>query len=198
MGTLPPTAPSKSKRELCNTQTLVRLARYTLDMRIAPVSALLMGSLALSLSACTVAVRPNLGLAGSSSNLIARVTPDKGEGSTYAVGEPVRINVTTREAGYVTLLALNADGSANALVRNAYVAAGTTTFPRLQDGVTFNAAPPRGLQRIRAIFTRPRPTTDLVISGTYDGNRWNNTTNDYLTPYAAADRDVQETYIYIR
>ncbi len=157
-----------------------------------------MGTLALSLSACTVAVRPNAGLVGSESNLIVRVTPDKGEGSTYGVGQPVRLSVTTRDAGYVTIVALNADGSADALVRNAYVSAGTTTFPRAQDGVTFNAAPPRGLQRIRTIFTRPRPTTDLVISGTYDGTRWNTFTNDYLTPYAAADRDVQETYIYIR
>lgn len=167
-------------------------------MRIAPVTALALGSLALGLSACAPSYRANVGLQGSSSNLIARVTPDRGEGSSYAIGEAIKINVTTRDAGYVTLLALNADGSADALVRNAYVAAGTTTFPRAQDGVTFNAGAPRGLQRVRAIFTRPRPTTDLVLGGVYDGNRWNNTTNQYLSPYAPADRDVQETYLYIR
>uniref|UniRef100_UPI0025C105B0 DUF4384 domain-containing protein n=1 Tax=Deinococcus sp. TaxID=47478 RepID=UPI0025C105B0 len=146
----------------------------------------------------TVAPRPNYGLAGSSSNLIARVTPDRGEGNAYNVGEAIRVNVTVRDAGYVTLLALNAGGSADVLVRNAYVERGTTTFPRPQDAVTFNASAPRGLQRIRAIFTRPRPTTDLVLGGIYDGTRWNNVTSDYLTPYAPADRDVQETYIYIR
>ncbi|RJF71229.1 MULTISPECIES: DUF4384 domain-containing protein [Deinococcus] len=158
----------------------------------------LVGPLVLGLSACTVTTRANVGLLGSSSNLIARVTPDKGEGATYLVGEPVRVSVTTRTAGYVTILALNQDRSANVLVRNAYVAAGTTTFPRAGDGVTFNAAPPAGTQSIRVIFTRPRPTTDLVLSGVYDSNRWNTTTTAYLTPYAAADRDVQETYIYIR
>lgn len=158
----------------------------------------LLGSLALGLSACTITARPNVGLLGSSSNLIARVTPDKGEGATYRVGEPVRISVTTRDAGYVTILALNQDRSANVLVRNAYVQAGTTTFPRAGEGVTFNAAPPAGTQSIRVIFTRPQPTTSLVLSGIYDGNRWNSVTSNYLTPYAPADRDVQETYIYIR
>lgn len=143
-------------------------------------------------------VRPNLGLAGSGSNLIARVVPTKGEGSTYGIGEDIRVNVTVRDSGYVTLLALNSSGSADVLVRNAYVGRGTTTFPRPEDAVTFNAAAPRGLQRIRAVFTRPRPTTDLVLGGIYDGVRWNNVTNEYLSPYAPADRDVQETYVYIR
>lgn len=167
-------------------------------MHKTPLVALLAGSLALGFSSCAPSLRPNMGLQGSSSNLIARVTPDRGEGSTYRVGESIKINVTTRDAGYVTLLALNNDGTANALVRDAYVAAGTTTFPRAQDYVTFNAAPPVGLQRVRALFTRLRPTTDLVLRGTYDNTRWNNTANEYLAPYPAADRDVQETYLYIR
>lgn len=160
--------------------------------------ALLLGTIALGLGSCTITTRPNLGLQGTGSNLIADLRPDRGEGSTYAVGEAVHIRVTTRAPGYVTLIALQSNGYAGTLVRNAYVNAGTTIFPRAQDGVTYNVAPPRGLQRIRAIFTRVRPTTDLVIGGVYDGNRWNNTTNEYLTPYNTADRDVQETYLYIR
>ncbi|EYB68001.1 hypothetical protein DEIPH_ctg030orf0041 [Deinococcus phoenicis] len=161
-------------------------------------TALLLGTLALGLSACTVSVRSNLGLVGSSSNLIANVRPDRGEGATYYVGEPVRLSVTARTAGYVTLVALQPNGYASTLVQNAYIPAGTTIFPRAQDGVTYNVAAPRGLQRVRAIFTRVRPTTDLVLNGYYDGNRWNTVTTQYLTPYAQADRDVQETYLYIR
>lgn len=161
-------------------------------------TALLIGSLALGLSACTPSVRPNLGLQGSNGNLIVNLRPDRGEGSSYAVGEAVRVALTTRTPGYVTLVALQNDGYASVLVRNAYVNAGTTVFPRREDGVTYNVAEPRGVQRIRAIFTRVRPTTDLVLGGMYDGNRWNNTTNAYLTPYNMADRDVQETYLYIR
>lgn len=166
-------------------------------MRTATKTALL-GALALSLSACTIGVRHNSGLVYSTGNLLARVTPDKGEGAVYRIGEPVRISVTTRDAGYVTILALNPNQTANILVQNAYVQAGTTTFPRDGDGVTFNAAAPTGTQSIRVIFTRVRPTTDLVLGGIYDNNRWNSVTSTYLTPYAAGDRDVQETYIYIR
>ncbi|AAF10606.1 MULTISPECIES: DUF4384 domain-containing protein [Deinococcus] len=167
-------------------------------MRPTPLSALLLGGLALGLSACTVTVRPNTGLAGSSNNLISTFIPTKGEGAAYAVGEAVQFRLTTRDAGYATILALNPDGSVNILTRNAYVGAGTTVFPRPQDGVTYNVAPQRGLQKVRAIFLRVRPTTDLVLSGVYDNGRWNTATTEYLTPYAYADRDVQETYLYIR
>lgn len=162
--------------------------------------ALVLAALALGLSACTLTTssRPNLGLQGTNGNLIASLRPDRGEGSTYAVGEALRVVLTTRTPGYVTLVGLQSNGYADVLIRNAYVNAGTTVFPRAQDGVSYNVAPPRGLQRIRAIFTRVRPTTDLVLGGVYDGNRWNNATNVYLTPYNTADRDVQETYLYIR
>lgn len=159
-------------------------------------TALLLGSLALGLSACTVSVRSNVGLVGG--NLIANVRPDRGEGGAYFVGDSVRILVTTRAAGYVTLVALQPNGFASTLVRNVYVNPGTTVFPRPQDGVTYNVAPPRGLQRVRVLFTRVRPASDLVLNGAYTGDRWNVATNQYLTPYAPADRDVQETYFYIR
>ncbi|GGK85494.1 DUF4384 domain-containing protein [Deinococcus radiotolerans] len=160
-------------------------------------NAILLGTLALGLSACSVTVRPNLGLQGSDSNLITTLRPDRGEGSTYAVGEAVRFVVSTRAAGYVTLIALQG-GEASTLIRNAYVPAGTTVFPRAQDGVTYNVSYPRGLQRVRAIFTRVRPTSDLVLRGTYDEGRWNATSTAYIQPYAVQDRDVQETYLYIR
>lgn len=90
-------------------------------------TALLLGSLALGLSACTVSVRSNVGLVGG--NLIADVRPDRGEGGSYFVGDPVRISVTTRAAGYVTLVALQPNGYASTLVRNVYVNPGTTVFP---------------------------------------------------------------------
>ena len=162
-------------------------------------TALLIGSLALGLSACTVSVRPNLALANSDSNLIAALSPDAGEGSSYNVGSTIRFRLSTRTAGYVTLVSLDPNGNSNILVRSAYVAAGTTSFPRAQDGAeSFTVAPPRGLQRVRAIFTRARPSTDLYFQGRYDQGRWNDATNTYVQSYAPADRDVQETYFYIR
>ncbi|MDL2343424.1 DUF4384 domain-containing protein [Deinococcus sp. MIMF12] len=158
----------------------------------------LFGALALGLSSCTVTVGSTLGLAGSRSNLIAELRPDRGEGATYRVGEEVRFRITTRTPGYLTLVALQPGGVASTLVQGVYVQAGTTVFPRPQDGVTYNVAAPRGLQRVRAIFTRVRPTTELVFSGVYTEGRWNTATTTYVQPYAAADRDVQETSLYIR
>lgn len=159
---------------------------------------MLAGTLALGLSACTVTVRPNLNVQFAGGNLIAGLSPDRGEGSTYVTGEEVRIRVTTRAAGYVTLVALQSNGYASTLAQNVYVGAGTTTFPRAQDGQVYNVAPPRGVQRVRAIFTRVRPTSGLVLSGTYDGARWNTATTAYVTNVPQADRDVQETFFYIR
>ncbi|GHF49468.1 hypothetical protein HNQ07_002498 [Deinococcus metalli] len=167
-------------------------------MRPVHTTAVIASALAVGLSACTVSVRPNLTLQASGGNLISGLKPDRGEGSSYAVGENVRINVGTRAAGYVTLVALQSNGYASVLARNVYVQPGTTSFPRAQDGVVYTIAPPRGIQRVRAIFTRVRPTTDLVISGYYDGDRWNTFTNAYVSPYPQADRDVQETFFYIR
>ena len=163
-----------------------------------PIQPLLLAGLALGLSACTITTRPAVYLTQSGSNLISDLRPDRGEGSTYWAGEQVRIRLSTRAAGYVTLVALQPNGYSSTLVRNAYVPAGTTTFPRAQDGATWTVAPPRGTQYVRAIFTRVRPTTDLVLRGTYDNGTWNTATNAYVNSYAAQDRDVQETYFWIR
>jgi Domain of unknown function (DUF4384) len=158
----------------------------------------LLGTLALGLSACTISVRPNLALDYTRSNLITSLRPDRGEGSSYAVGENVRLSVTTQSAGYLTLVALDPAGVGSVIVQNARIAAGTTTFPRAQDGASFTVAPPRGLQRVRAIFTRTQPTTSFAFEGSYDAGRWNSATNSYTQGYAVGDRDVQETYFYIR
>ena len=184
--------PKASRRPV---QVGVRHLRLLCAMR----TALLLGSLALGLSACTVSVRPNLSVDYGSSNLIASLQPDRGANSSYAVGSSVRFLLTTRTAGYVTLVSLDPDGNSNVLVRSAYVNAGTTSFPRAQDGAaSFSVAPPRGYQRVRAIFTRARPGTDLYFQGSYDQGRWNDATNGYVQSYAPADRDVQETSFYIR
>ncbi|AWN24694.1 hypothetical protein DKM44_13825 [Deinococcus irradiatisoli] len=161
-------------------------------------TAFLLGSLALGLSACTVSVNTNAGLSGARSNLISSLRPDRGEGSSYLVGDQVSFSLTTRTAGYVTLISLDPNGRGNVLIRGAAVPAGTTTFPRTEDAVTYTVSEPRGLQRVRAIFTRVRPSADIVLQGNYNGDTWNTATNSYLRPYAQADRDVQETYFYIR
>ncbi|GHF98860.1 hypothetical protein GCM10017783_08580 [Deinococcus piscis] len=149
------------------------------------------------LSSCTVQTeRPNLGLNASQRNLLVGITPDRGEGASYRQGEEVRLRVAVREPGYLTLVARQPDGSAQVLVRDAYVERGTTIFPRADDRVTYNVQAPNGLQVVRAIFTRARPAGDLAVSGVYDQNRWNAVGYSDAS-LVQADRDVQETYFYI-
>lgn len=155
------------------------------------------GVLLVSLNSCTITTRDNLSLSNSRYNLLTEVSPLRGEGSTYRVGENLSVRVGTRTDGYLTLVALDPNGMGSVLVKNAFVRAGTTVFPRPEDGVTYGVVPPYGTERIRAIFTRVRPATSVVLSGRYDAGRWNDVTNEYLQPYNVADRDVQETYLFI-
>ncbi|WP_425146518.1 DUF4384 domain-containing protein [Deinococcus sp.] len=162
-------------------------------------NALILGSLALGLSACAPSLRANLALDSARSNLIYSFRPDRGEGSSYAVGDTIRFVLTTREAGYATLVSLDPDGRSNVIVRSAFVNAGTTTFPRAQDGAaSFSVAPPRGLQRVRVLFTRARPSLDLYFQGVYDQPRWNYANDAYIQSYAPADRDSEQTVFFIR
>lgn len=158
---------------------------------------LLLGALAAGLSSCTIDVRHNVGLSGSSANLISEFYPTRGEASTYRVGEAVSFRVSTRADGYLTLLALQ-DGQMLVVLQNVFIKSGTYVFPRAEDNRVLNVALPEGTQRVRAIFTKVRPTTDLVLRGVYDGNAWHTVTEDYLKPYAPEERDVQETFFYIR
>ncbi|MDO4263565.1 MAG: DUF4384 domain-containing protein [Deinococcus sp.] len=130
------------------------------------------------LSSCTVQTdHSNLGLSTSQRNLILELQPDRGEGARYRQGDEVRLRVSVREPGFLTLLARQPDGSAQVLVRGAYVERGTTVFPRAGDQVTYNVDAPGGLQVVRAVFTR------APQAGT-------------AAPHPA-DRDVQETFFYI-
>lgn len=154
------------------------------------------------LSACTMqtAARPNQGLNGSVRNLVVAVTPDKGEGASYRQGEAVRLRVGVQEPGYLTLVARQPNGSAQVLVRDVPLERGTYIFPRDGQDDTFAAALknlPQGRQAVRAIFTRQRPATELVVTGVYDQNRWNAVGYQDFRQLSAADRDVQETYFQI-
>ncbi|AFZ68523.1 DUF4384 domain-containing protein [Deinococcus peraridilitoris] len=161
--------------------------------------ALLLTALSLGLSACTVSVRPGVTVVSAAqANLIQNFQPSRGEGSSYFVGESVSFRFSSRTAGYLTLVSLDPNGRGNVLQQNIYVPAGTTVLPRPSDRVTFDLTPPRGLQRVRAIFTTVRPTTQIVFSGQYDRGGWNTYTDSYVQGYGPEQRDVYETFFYIR
>lgn len=50
----------------------------------------------------------------------------------------MRFQFSARVPGYVTLIALQSNGYASVLAQNVYVNAGTTFFPRPEDGVMYN------------------------------------------------------------
>ena len=157
--------------------------RYAGAMSRHLLLAVLTLGLGTGLSSCTLQTeRPNLGLNTSQRNLIAGIVPDRGEGAAYRQGDEVRLRVSVREPGYLTLVARQPDGSAQVLVRDVYVDRGTTVFPRAGDRVTYNVDAPNGLQVVRAIFTRIRAGGGLAVDG---------------AALTQADRDVQETYFYI-
>ncbi|MBB6099956.1 hypothetical protein HNR42_003416 [Deinobacterium chartae] len=161
---------------------------------------LLLAATSLLLGACSVTVSPGTTRAtvAPAGVLISSFTPDRGTGSTYYVGENVSFRFSANRPGYLTLVSLDPDGFSNVLVSNAYVSAGTTVFPTRAQGVNFTVQPPRGMQRVRAIFTTTQQSSNVVLSGRYDSRGWENVTTVYVNPYPVNARDVRETYFYIR
>lgn len=174
-----------------------------------PLAFLAAGALVLSACSITVADRPvparpvavieaqPSGAGVASVNLgfsRVRVAPDRGQGANYFVGESVRFSVFVPESGYLSLLSLDPDGRSNYLVRNVPVRAGNTVFPRAEDRVSFDLVPPRGVQRVQAIFTPQPLTLQLGVSySSYAG--WQTAITGQLGGRSA---EVTETFFYIR
>lgn len=155
----------------------------------------LLATLGLGLSACTVSVRPGVSVSVTQSNLVQNFQPDRGEGSTYFVGERIRFNLRTARDGYITVVSLDPDGRGDVLVRNAFVRSGNSVIGSQNE---LQITPPRGLQRVRVIFTTVRPSNTIVFSGRYDRGEWNTYTESYVRPYGVEQRDVYETFFNIR
>ncbi|GGJ45629.1 DUF4384 domain-containing protein [Deinococcus roseus] len=153
-----------------------------------------------SLSACTVRVTaPSATISLDTSNYINSFEPGRGTNSNYYVGEQVSFRLNTTRSGYVTVVALNPDGYSNVLTYNQYVSGGTTIIdggPRSY----FEVAPPRGYQRVRAIFTTQSQNgySRASIEGRYDSGQWDAQVKFYLQPVPTQARDVVETGFWIR
>jgi len=156
--------------------------------------------LALLLSSCTLYLKPGdvsfrLRFGVELTPTIVRLEPDRGTGSTYFVGETIRFIVSTDRSGYVTLVSIDPDGSSDVLTTR-FLDAGTYVFPLTGEGVQYTLAPPRGLQRVRAIFT-DRPSS-VSFRGTYTDDGWDRQTTFYIQRSSSRIQDVAETYFYIR
>jgi hypothetical protein len=161
-----------------------------------------LAALAVLLSACTVYVVPGEGSRVSLSldlnEVITTFAPARGAGSTYLVGERIEFQIRTRQDGYVTLTAIDPDGSVYVFARNIRVAAGRTQFlsgpgPRLEFAVT----PPTGLHRVRAAFTAQRTDQGRVrYEGRSGEEGW--TTAIRVELESAEVRDVAQTHFFVR
>jgi len=161
------------------------------------VSLALMGLL----SACTLTIRPGdvsvgVGFDVELSNVITRLEPDRGVGSTYYVGDEVRFIITLRQPGYVSLVAIDPDGRTYEFEHGVYLEAGTHVLPLPQMRHRYIVDYPTGKQRIRAIYTDSRPAA-IHFQGVYTRKRFNERLRLYFHECYAQTRDVAETYFYI-
>jgi hypothetical protein len=136
-------------------------------------------------------------------NYITSFAPTQGEGQTYFVGDKVRFRLATTRAGYVTLVSYDPDGYSNVIANNVRVGSGISYFPEDLPGrpKEYTLTPPRGLQRVKAIFTSDVQSSrsKVTIEGRYDSNTgWDNQITLYVNGYDFKVRDVQETFFYIR
>ncbi|CAN5808899.1 hypothetical protein BH23DEI1_BH23DEI1_20610 [soil metagenome] len=145
--------------------------RFNLALRLAGTM-LVMGALA----ACTVTFEPVVDVraveAPVPAALIEVFHPDRGPGATYRIGDPIAFRLRTNLDGYVTLSALDPDGSVYVFARNVRVRAGRTQVvsglgPRLQ----FVVDPPAGRHFVRASFT-PDRTAERVTYRVIGYDSW--------------------------
>lgn len=161
-------------------------------------------ALVVLLAGCTVyvvpgdrAVQGRISIAVDLNQIITSFEPTRGSGATYRLGQQVRFAVRTVEDGYVTLTAIDPDGSVYTFARNLRVRARRTNIlPGPDSRVAFIADPPTGLHRVRASFTRERTDINRVrYNGRTGEEGWTSALSVELR--AAQVRDVVETFLFI-
>lgn len=161
--------------------------------------------LTLLLGACTVTFVPDGSVAVNArvrfgielNNIIDIFEPTRGSGAIYSLNENISFRLRANQSGYITLTAIDPDGTVYPIIRNVFVRAGETRIiPNSSDGVAFTLAPPRGLHRVRASFT-PSATdiTRVRYTGVITEDRWTNTIVTEVRPYQV--RDIVQTRFFI-
>ena len=158
---------------------------------------------ALALTACTVYVTPSdvsvtgrLRFGIGVSDVIQVFEPSRGPGSSYRVGETIAFRVLTNQDGYLTLSAIDPDGAVYTFARNLRVRGGRVqVFEGPDAGSVFSLVPPRGLHRVRAVFTSA-PTSGLVsYRGVVGETVWTARIRSEVSDHQV--RDIAETSFYL-
>jgi hypothetical protein len=158
--------------------------------------------LVLLLSACTITFEPWVEVRPTvdprPGPRIEIFEPERGVGASYRVGEPIGFRLRTNMDGYVTLSALDADGSVYVFARNVRVRANRTQVisgisPRQQ----FVVDPPTGRHYVRASFTPDRTTERVVYIGVRGRDGWLQRITMELRPFDAFDQR-ETTFTVVR
>jgi len=152
--------------------------------------------LAAFLSACTLTLYPE-GLSVTYrvdfGGEILRFEPDRGRGATYFVGEEGRFFLTLDRPGWVSLVVQDPDGYTYELDRF-HLSRGTHVLP--PGPYRYTLTPPRGLHRVRAVYTQSPPSSRVRLEGRYTD--WDARLRLYVEASGARAYDVAETYFYVR
>ena len=169
-------------------------------------------ALTLVLSGCTYLLNPNQysissyttptgSQAYSTSYGNSYFVPTRGTGSQYLVGESIQFQAQSPQSGYMTLTAIDPDGSTYVFEENVPVRAGQTiSLP--DSSKTYSLTPPRGLHRIQAAFSvQPIRNTQVIYYVDQNGSVFHvQEPNGSVSPsqVAAEANIVLESYFYLR
>ncbi len=93
--------------------------------------------------------------------------------SIYRVGDAVSFRIATATAGYVTLTAIDPDGSVYVIARNVRVEGGRIqSIPASDARIAFVAVPPTGRHAVRAHFTPRRTSETVIFTGVVGIDAW--------------------------
>jgi hypothetical protein len=162
-------------------------------------------ALVFALASCTVTFEP-LDPASSAAPsrpverpqaAIAQFVPDRGVSSTYRIGEPIAFQIRTREDGFVTLTAIDPDGSVYVFARNIEVRGGrTNVINGLGPRQRFVITAPEGLHRVTAHFTPRRTEEAVTFRGVVGYDNWQARIRIELQPYPTGG--IAETRFLVR
>lgn len=151
------------------------------------------GLLALLLSACTLTLEGvTLTYRLDFTPAILRFEPDRGVGATYFVGEDIRFFLTLESPGWVSLVVVDPDGRTYELDRF-YLGRGTHVLP--PGAYRYTLTLPRGLHRVRAVYTDAEPGA-LRLEGVFTD--WDARLRVYLEASRARRHQVVETHFHVR
>jgi hypothetical protein len=164
---------------------------------------LLIVLLAFVIAGCRIVVTPGNVSVGTSlrfgielSSVIQVFEPTRGAGASYRVGDAISFTILTNRTGYITLSAIDPDGTVYVFARNIYVRGGaTTTISGVDSRTIFTLQPPRGLHRVRASFTPSATGAAITYTNVYGDDNWTRIVVNDVRPYEV--RDIVETRFFL-